>query len=379
MAHVASWCKRCSPPFPEDEAAALVNSLAAKELALRSKATIATSSTSTPPPAAAKPKLRLRPLAEVEHKPATYILGAHWPLGKLALLAADGGLGKTTLVCEVAARLSRGEPTPLRGDITDCETLIVSAEDDESTIRARCELLGGNLSRIYTLAEEEAFESFGSDTGRLEEALSDLPGVRLLVFDSLPDFMGAADDHKNKEVRRAVQSIRDLAKRRDLAVVGIAHFNKGGSTSGAKLLGSVAYRNLPRSVAYILRDPEDEDCRLLFHEKQNGPAEPTWRYRMKATPAGVTIEWEPAPTKLERHEVERMLVSPTSGGDRTYRPTKLEQATAILAKALEPGVWTSTADLFAVTDAAGLSRSTVQEAASRLRVQKSQGQWRTPE
>jgi hypothetical protein len=374
---VAAWCRRCKPPFDELEAAGLVESLGAKERARA--ASIASPATMQTPAVARKEKLRLRTLAEVEHKPATYILGTHWPVGKLALLAADGGLGKTALTCEVAARLSRAEATPLAGDIIDASSLIVSAEDDESTIRARCELLGGDLKRIYTLAEEEAFENFANDTGRLEEALADLPDVRLLVFDSLPDFMGAADDHKNKEVRRAVSAIRDLAKRRDLAVVGIAHFSKGGNSSGARLLGSVAYRNLPRSIGYLLRDPSDEECRLLFHEKTNGPASPTWRYRMRSTPAGIKIEWEAEPTKLERHEVERMLTSPSPTQARTYKPTQLDAAAKLLAEGMAGATWTSAADLLALAEAAGVSKSSLYEAATRLRIEKASGWWRMPE
>src|SRR5215211_7916164 len=104
------------------------------------------------------------------------------PAGKITVLDGDPGLGKSTLLCEVAARISRGDPLP--GDASGSEpagprgVLLFSAEDDVfDTIRPRIDAAGGDPARIA------AFVAIpdGSETGRPFALPRDLPILEAIV------------------------------------------------------------------------------------------------------------------------------------------------------------------------------------------------------
>ena len=137
-------------------------------------------------------------LSDVAPEPLRWLWPGRIPAGKITLLEGDPGLGKSTLLCELAARISRGEPLPgadtLAAPGVPRGVLLFSAEDDvHDTIRPRIDAAGGNPQRIVSfLAVPD-----GTDTGRPFALPRDLPildaliqrlDVALVVFDQLIDY-----------------------------------------------------------------------------------------------------------------------------------------------------------------------------------------------
>jgi len=362
-----AWGGRCQPPYPEAEILQTVQRLAVKE---QSKGTQVINGQ-------AKPALPMRTLAQVDMNPTEFCFGNRLPFGFLSVLAGDGDVGKTTLACAIASRLSRGICLPGDTEALSCGTFFITAEDGNGTIRSRIESMGGDLNRIHVPDEGHAFDSFREDIVRLRISLSQHPDVRLVIFDTLPDFVGeGVDDHKNAGVRRALRSLIQLAADCNIVALGICHFKKGNEgTSGQRLLGSVAYRNLPRSVVYVLHNPDAADGRIVWHEKSNlsAKAEPLAFSLGGADDQPPAVQWQPGHVYVDD-------ISSFLNANPRRKRNKVAQAKEWLEGYLPPGASKPSDELLAVGKEVGHGRTHLYDAASDLGVEKNRqtGEWLIP-
>jgi hypothetical protein len=79
------------------------------------------------------------------------------------------------------------------------------------------------------------------------------------------------DTHKDGDVRRALEPLVAIADRANLAIVGLIHHNKSGSSDPLQLvMASKAFTAVARSVHTVMADPDDEDSkRRLFGTPKN--------------------------------------------------------------------------------------------------------------
>lgn len=228
--------------------------------------------------AAAAPMVVLKPASTIECRPIRWLWPGWLARGKLHVLAGSPGTGKTTIALAMAATVTTGGRWPDGKIAPRGRVLIWSGEDDaEDTLVPRLSAAGADLSRVLivgdTLTDKEprAFDP-ASDLPALEWQLREIDDVSLLIADPIVSAVGAADSHKNTEVRRALQPLVNLGARLDCAVVGISHFSKGtaGRDPTERVTGSVAFGALARVVMVTAKS--EEHGRLLARSKSNiGP------------------------------------------------------------------------------------------------------------
>ena len=100
------------------------------------------------------PHVISRKVSRVKPEVISWIWQDRIPERRLSLLAGDGGVGKSFLTLDIAARLSRGMPWPDRPDeyLEAGTTLIINAEDDPSdTLRPRLDKAGANCERVFVI------------------------------------------------------------------------------------------------------------------------------------------------------------------------------------------------------------------------------------
>jgi len=143
-------------------------------------------------------------LADVKPKPITWL----WPnwiaIGKVHCLAGDGGRGKSTVLCDIAARTSRGEAWPDGAQATKSGSVItLAAEDDvEDTLAPRLLAVGADMNRIFTVRSarnpDQSRRSFSLqvDLVRLEALVTERGDVRLVIIDPISSYLGKVDSHK---------------------------------------------------------------------------------------------------------------------------------------------------------------------------------------
>lgn len=173
----------------------------------------------------------VRPLSDIEGKAVSrfsagisgvdYVLGGGIVPGSVVLLAGGPGLGKSTLLLQVASLSCVRAPV-----------LYVSAEESAAQIRLRAERLGVNMENISVLAETDVRVIAAALEGNVEEyGLAVVDSVQALSSPEGRSFAGSVS-----EVRRVVEVLSRFCKRRSLPLFLIGHVTKKGSIAGPKTL-----------------------------------------------------------------------------------------------------------------------------------------------
>lgn len=202
------------------------------------------------------------------------------PLGKVAMLIGDPGLGKSYLTTHLAALLSTGRPFPDHPGSareTPGQTLFLSAEDDPAdTIVPRLIAHGADLAHTSFLegvryrSGEEGAVDLQKSIGALDHALAQMSNPRLVVIDPVSAYLGDADSNNNSQVRGLLKHVAALAVKHDCAILLVSHLRKEGTERAVyRASGSLAFAAAARSVWLVAKDGADDDNRLLLPVKCN--------------------------------------------------------------------------------------------------------------
>ena len=148
------------------------------------------------------------------------VLGGGIVPGTLVLIGGDPGIGKSTLLLQVADKLSGA------GAIV----LYVSGEESERQIKLRGERLGVAAKNVYLLPETN-LEKVIDEVERLK------PGA--IIVDSIQTLFSAVIESAPgsvSQVREVAQQCLLLAKNRGIPIFLIGHITKEGSIAGPKIL-----------------------------------------------------------------------------------------------------------------------------------------------
>lgn len=221
-------------------------------------------------------RVMLTRASEIKPRRVIWLWEMRIALGTIALLAGPEGLGKSTLIAWSIALITRGQ---LPGEnFGNPKSVLVCATEDswEHTIVPRLMAAGADLDRVYRVEVKTADRfltglTLPRDLAQLE-ILAVQTDAALLVLDPLMSRLANnLDTHRDSEVRRALEPLAALADRARVAVLGIIHHNKSGSTDPLQLvMASKAFTAVARSVHTVIRDPDDEtDTRRLFGTPKN--------------------------------------------------------------------------------------------------------------
>ena len=333
--------------------------------------------------------LTLRPLADVQPRQVRFLVPGLIPLRTLTLVAGVGGLGKSTWLAGIAARVSRGDLGE-RGDV-----IIVSFEDTaEEMLRPRVEAAAGDLGRVFDIRvpEHQGPVVLPTDLGELRERVREVQ-ARLVIIDPIVAAIDVSlDAHKDQHVRAVLAELAALAEQEDLAIALVGHLNKTPSREAyVRVANSIAFWNASRSVVLVTEDPEEpESHRLVAQRKANFARLATIeRHRIEPTILPGTID----PQTGSPIETSRMVfveyATDVDGDDllgpRDRTDEKTTNATQFLSEALSDGKWHDSAGLKKLAAASGIKERTLQLAAGNLNVKNkregfpSSTLWRLPQ
>ncbi len=256
-----------------------------------------------PDPSSRLPIGNVLRLSDVDPEPVRWLSPGRLALGKITVLDGDPGLGKSTLLCELAARLTRGEPLPGGQPGPPRTVMILSAEDDlHDTIRPRIDAAGGDPNRVISFLAVPDDTEFGrpfvipGDVPVLEGVVLHTE-TALVIVDPLMAYLHRRHNaNSDQDVRRALAALKTLGERTGAAIVVVRHLNK--STSANPLYrggGSIGIIGAARCGLLLAPDPDDPRRRILAATKGNlGQPPPSLAFRLESVPRlGVArVVWE---------------------------------------------------------------------------------------
>ncbi len=184
------------------------------------------------------------------------VLGGGIVRGSLVLLGGDPGIGKSTLLTQVSAHLSKGE-----------KVLYVSAEESCSQVKLRCERLGLSSENLYLLNET-----------CLEDIETELDGYHFVVIDSIQAVyteMLSSSAGSVGQVRECASKLMRIAKSNSITFFIIGHVTKEGALAGPKVL-----EHIMDTVLYFEGQPEDNFRLLRAVKNRFGPAQEVGVFEM---------------------------------------------------------------------------------------------------
>lgn len=218
-----------------------------------------------------------RPLTDFTEEEATWLVPGWLPEGQITLLAADGGIGKTTLWCHLIAALSSGQRCVLDPPDLVRRPMEVSFLTTEDSVRKKLvrklRLAGATMSNIYTpdfLADKQGLLrqlKFGSS-----EMAYYIRHTRhaLYVFDPVQGFIPPELNMGSRNAMRdCLAPLISLGEETGASFLIIAHTNKRKGASGRdRIADSADLWDISRSVL-MAGYTEEQGIRYLSNEKNN--------------------------------------------------------------------------------------------------------------
>jgi DNA repair protein RadA/Sms len=149
------------------------------------------------------------------------VLGGGLVAGSVVLLAGEPGVGKSTLLLEVARAFA---------ERSGRRALIVTGEESTAQVRLRAERTGSLHDDLF-LAAENDLGAVLSHVEAVQPGLLVLDSIQTVTADSADSGAGSV-----AQIRAVAAALISLAKARDIATVLVGHVTKDGSIAGPRVL-----------------------------------------------------------------------------------------------------------------------------------------------
>ncbi len=228
------------------------------------------------------PSARIDPLPSTEAKPVSlaavegaerprwriglneldFVLGGGVVPGSLVLLGGEPGIGKSTLLLQVSARLAAAGQ----------RVLYVSGEESPYQVKLRAERLAEPTDGVLLLAETSA-EAILERVEELEPTVLVVDSIQTLYTERLEGAPGSV-----AQVREVAGALQRVSKRCEMATFIVGHVTKEGGIAGPKTLEHIA------DVVLYFESPTGLDQRIVRGTKNRfGAADEIALFRMGAS------------------------------------------------------------------------------------------------
>ncbi|MFC1639216.1 bifunctional DNA primase/polymerase [Gemmatimonadota bacterium] len=232
--------------------------------------------------------------SNVVPEPVQWLWHNRIPRGKLTGIIGNPDRGKSTLLLDLAARVSTGKAMPDRAPVKAGGIVVLSAEDGAAdTIVPRLIAAGADLNRVGLLT--------GITTGNgpselvlpehldaLRDAVTEY-NAAMVIVDPLNAYLtGTVNSWRDHDVRRALRPLATFAEETHTAVVVLRHVTKAEHKKAIHAAsGSIGITGAARAEHLVAEDPDDSDRNIFAPVKANlAPRQPSLVFRLE----GTTIE-----------------------------------------------------------------------------------------
>lgn len=214
--------------------------------------------------------LKIINMSDVESKEISWLWYPFIPYGKLTIIQGDPGEGKTTLVLNIAAVLSKGHGLDEHMKPEQPLHIIYQTAEDglADTVKPRLEKAQADCNNIFVIDETDVSLSMLDE--RIEQAILK-EKAKLMILDPIQAYLGAKMDmNRANEARDMTKHLGQVAERTGCAIVLIGHMNKNaGGKVAYRGMGSIDFFAVARSVLLVGRVKGQENRRAMIQIKNN--------------------------------------------------------------------------------------------------------------
>ena len=312
-----------------------------------------------------KTELKIIKMSEIQSQEIEWLWFPYIPYGKLTIIQGDPGDGKTTLVLNLAAMLSKGEALDKDMDIKEPIIVIYQTAEDglADTVKPRLELAGADCEQIIVIDESDKSLSMADE--RLEEAIQ-TTGAKLLILDPIQAYLGGGMDmNRANEARDMTKKLGALAEKYKCAIVLIGHMNKAsGNKAAYRGMGSIDFFAVARSVLLVGRIEGEPNIRAVVQIKNNLAA---FGHPKAFALSEAGFRW------LGDYDITADEIL----GGIAPKANKLEQAKQLLRELAETSNAVQSNEIFDMAEEQGISKRTLESAKKELgiRAKKINNSW----
>ena len=146
------------------------------------------------------------------------VLGGGLVCGSLVLIGGEPGIGKSTLMLQIALQL------------TSVTILYVSGEESEQQLKMRAQRIGSQSSSLYILTETNLNAIF-NQISSLKPSILIIDSIQTMFTDKVEAASGSVS-----QVRQCTGELMKFAKKTNTSIFLIGHITKEGSLAGPKIL-----------------------------------------------------------------------------------------------------------------------------------------------
>lgn len=301
-----------------------------------------------------KMELKMIKMSDIQSKEVEWLWYPFIPYGKLTIVQGDPGNGKTTLILNIAAKLSKGEELDDNMKLTEPINIIYQTAEDglDDTVKPRLEMAGADCERVMVIDESDKSLSMADE--RLEEAIIKT-NTRMLILDPIQAYLGGGMDmNRANEARDMTKKLGALAEKYKCAILLIGHMNKSaGNKAAYRGMGSIDFFAVARSVLLVGRVEGEPNIRAIVQIKNNLAA---FGHPKAFRLSEEGFEW------LGDYEITADEVL----GGIIPKANKLEQAKQMLRELAETSNAIQSNEAFTMAEEQGISKRTLENAKKEL-------------
>lgn len=281
---------KCMPPLTDEELATMIF----PALKRWEKGTYSEQPANKPAPR--KLSLKLTSLDNVTEESPDWLITDYIPRYQITSLAGDGGSGKTTIWCSIAAAVSSGKRSFMEYDLEAKRkperVMFFSAEDSlKYTLARKLRKSGANMANIISLdISDPRFAAIKFNSPFFEQLLNEYRPA-LCIFDPIQSFVPPEIHMGDRNaMRQCLEPLIGYGEKYGTTFLIVEHANKMAGAYGRKRIADSAdIWDISRSVLMAGETGAEDGGRYLSHEKSNyGPLQDTFLYSLDGEKVAVT-------------------------------------------------------------------------------------------
>ncbi len=241
---------------------------------------------------ASVPSFDFQTFADTPESTLSWVWHGVIPCGMLSLFAGKQGLGKSFVMCDLAARVSTGSSIPDGKHQQPGNVLLLAREDHASLVlRPRMIAAGADQTRVWWSTFSSIETGLPMDLTKHIAELSEKVTenkIGLIIVDTFAAFAPAGtDSNAAQAVRAMLDPLTRLARETGAAVVVVAHLRKSGQGEGEAMdaIAGSAQMTAGVRVAFMLEEGRVGGERWVHVVKSNlGKCNSTgWTFGFQST------------------------------------------------------------------------------------------------